>query len=114
MSQRVTGPLYIREPGTLLQTNDVVEGHFHNFDHVTFYTMGLWLVECTINGKEIKQKIEGGYPGSRLLIRKDVVHKFTVLRGPACYACVYPHLTKDGTVVEEFTGWMEAYGVPGK
>ena len=114
MSQRPTGPLYFREPDSLLQTGYIVEGHLHNFGHVTIFTMGLWLASCTINGQEIKQKIEGGYPGSRLWIRKDVVHRFEVLRGPACYCCVYPHFQKDGTISETFTGWPDAYGIPEK
>ncbi len=111
MSQNRTGSIYVREPDKMLPTGEVIDGHAHTFDHTTFFVTGLWLVSCEVDGKEFKQKVEGGHPGSRLLIRANIKHRLEVLRGPACYACVYSHRTPDGEVVEEYTGWHGAYGV---
>jgi hypothetical protein len=85
------GPLRIRAPDQMLETGHVVNGHLHNFDHVTIILAGRFLVEKTKkDGSKTSIEIEGGFPSSRILIEKDAWHRLTVLRGPACYMCVYP------------------------
>jgi hypothetical protein len=97
----------------MLETGHVVNGHLHNFDHVTIILAGRFLVEKTKkDGSKTSIEIEGGFPSSRILIDKDAWHRLTVLRGPACYMCVYPHRSANGEVSEIYTGWEEAYDIP--
>jgi hypothetical protein len=114
LPNRDIGPLHIRAPSQQLATGFVVNGHLHNFDHVTILMAGRWLVERAIVGSNTPQaiEIEGGYSTSAILILANAWHRLTVLRGLACYMCVYPHRTEDGQISETYTGWEGAYDIP--
>lgn len=115
MPSGVTGPLYFREPQSLLEPGFSTDGHYHRFDHVTLFTAGRWLVECREgqrgNGRLLmKVELEGGTPGARLLIRADNWHRLTLLPGPkGCYVCIYPHRLENGDISVDYTGWEGAY-----
>jgi len=93
MPSKPCGPLEIISPGVPRPTGFVINGHVHDFDHVTFVGAGRIRFECFHDDKfDVPFKtleIEAGYPTSYMLIEKDIYHRLTVLRGPACYWCVY-------------------------
>lgn len=127
MSEYRQGSIFIRQAAQLLETGAVVEGHKHNFDHTTFFSSGLWKVECfgdvfdsngkvllDANGRPQRVKlrevtIRGGAPHAFLLIDADKYHTLTLLEGPGCYACLFSHRTTEGEVTPEYTGWHAAY-----
>lgn len=97
-----------------METGFVVEGHLHNFDHVTIFQSGRWRVgRRAEDGRELPSiEMQGGYPSSFLLIEKNVWHRLECISGPGSYMCVYPHREEAGLVVEVSTGWEAAYGIP--
>lgn len=125
----VCGPLAIRQSNIKLQNGEVVDGHGHNFGHVTFFYGGKWLVKKRAlvldgNGEPIVDPktgkpflvfvedtiVDGREINNFLLIEAKLWHEITLVSdGPAFYQCVYPHLKENGEVVSEFTGWEPAY-----
>lgn len=118
MCESRCGSIFVREPDQLLDTGHVVEGHTHNFHHMTNFTRGKW--RCQRFGRIVGTEdgwhkisdvtIQGGTPGARIGIEADMKHRFELLEGPGHYQCIYSHRDpEDGRVVEEYTGWHEAY-----
>ena len=104
--ERALGNIYVR-PNTLLHAGDVTQGHTHNFDHVTVIFRGAVHVKATLpSGQIIEQDFAAG---DYFLIRADVTHEFTALMDDTLYICAYSHRTPQGEVVQDYTGWDEAY-----
>ena len=90
----------------------VVEGHTHNFDHVTFVTMGSFEVtRHNLNGTTDVVTVDAGMPP--ILIKAECEHTLVALKDNSKYYCIYAHRLPqaDGTdvVVQTYSGWENAY-----
>lgn len=120
----VLGNIFVR-PMTFPHKGYVVEGHCHNFPHVTYVPRGALRFEqlapptITIgeDGKEIltfgpvlktidKKATDGN---NFVLIRADMWHRITALEENSLGHCVYAHRNPQGEVVQEYDGWMDSY-----
>ena len=113
--ERALGNIFVRTMH-FSKAGEVVQGHEHYFDHVTLVFSG---------GVRIRYRIGGTVEGERefwaphmiaedgqeslVLIKDNVCHEFTALADNTHCWCVYSHRDPDGTVVENFNGWMKAY-----
>jgi len=101
-----SGNIFLRRV-RLAKAGDVLPGHTHNFDHTTFVSLGRIhvLVDCPCG----KQKEQEFGPGEHFLVKADHRHTITALTDDVQFHCIYAHRNPQGEVVQEFTGWMEAY-----
>lgn len=122
--ERALGNVFIRDPDGPLQTGFVMEGHTHNFDHVTYFPMGTWEVwrlRLLVDKDGIPQKNDKGEdqwiemdrvikrPGGYLLIEAGCRHGFKLLEGPGLYHCIFAHRDPQShEVVQDWNGWYEA------
>lgn len=90
---------------------DIVDGHAHNFPHVTYCAKGGLLVErLDVDGKtEASTKVLASEGLNWALIRAGVCHRITALEDGSLGHCIYAHRTPQGEVVQEYTGWGPAY-----
>jgi len=110
------GNIYVR-PSHLVQMGDRIQGHTHNFDHTTFILKGGVHCKATLpDGRVIERDFWAlGHPNNSVntpgycLIRKDVLHEFTALEDDTYMLCVYAHRNPQGEVVQQYTGWPDAY-----
>jgi hypothetical protein len=100
-----SGNIFIR-PNTL-HANDCVQGHTHNFDHTTFLFSGAMRVRATGPYGEAWEKTFTA--PAHVLIRADWMHELTGLQDNTVFWCVYAHRTPQGDVVQEATGFDDAY-----
>ena len=103
------------------KAGDVVNGHTHNFDHVTLVLAGAVRVRYhkEVEGVMVLQgyqefhaplKMHGdGGQEAQILVKAGVHHEITALEdGTHCW-CVFAHRDPDtGEVVEAWNGWMPA------
>lgn len=102
----VSGNIFIR-PVRLAHTGDVIDGHTHTFDHTTIVIHGLVHVVATCDEGCHR---EGEFAaGSHFLTKATWRHTITALSDDVEVWCVYSHRTPQGEVVQESTGWPEAY-----
>lgn len=137
----ILGNIYARQGE--IPVGEQIDGHTHNFDHVTACRSGRIRIIGKRNGETIGETVVD--MGGVVLIRADVEHtliqepglpplvraalddlKARMLAGatieeayaatveaqsnvPAEYSCLYAHRTPQGDVVQEYTGWPEAY-----
>lgn len=106
----VGGNIGVREPPMHMKAGEVVEGHEHNFDHVTFISRGAMRFErLDENGKVVRVVEKHAGPKSWVVIAAGVRHRLTALEDNTFYHCIYAHRTPQGDVVESFDGWQGAY-----
>jgi predicted metal-dependent enzyme (double-stranded beta helix superfamily) len=92
-----------------------VEGHKHNWDHVTYVIRGKVLMTVwkeDYNGKKHPgTSVERIYQApAAILIRKNNFHKFTALTDDVILECVYAiRDSKTGEFSESFDGSMHPY-----
>ena len=104
----VAGNIFVRP--NRLNKGQVIEGHTHNFDHVSYVTAGAVVVVAQHpSGQEITRTIRATDDRNWVLIRAEVRHRITALEDGTKFDCVYSHRTPQGDVVEEYTGWDAAY-----
>lgn len=102
----VSGNIFIR-PNTLEHAGDRLEGHKHNFDHTTIVFRGAVHVRARLPSGEV---IERDFTApAHFLVRAEVEHEITARADETVFWCVYAHRSPQGDVVQEFTGWDEAY-----
>lgn len=100
------GNIQIR-PNYLQKKGDVVDGHAHNFDHVTVVFEGSIHVRATLPSGDI---IERNFvKGSEFLVKAEVEHEITALEDNTLFKCYYAHRTPQGDIVQEYNGWTDAY-----
>jgi len=105
MTEWVSGNVFIR-PNTMTK-GDVINGHKHNFDHTSIIFTGAVRVVATLpDGRKVE--VERAAP-AHLLIKADVEHEITALEDNTEFWCVYSHRGPQGDIVQEYTGWPEAY-----
>jgi hypothetical protein len=139
------GNTFIR-PNMRENAGEVIEGHSHNFHHLSILFSG-WRIEgVDQQGRPYSRDFK---PGSFALIPKGVSHKLTALphevethtqalldammavaegragvetlapavaewrrthdAQPHVFWCVYAHREPQGDVVQDYTGWPDAY-----
>lgn len=106
----VIGPIRYR-PFALAKTGEEIEGHAHNFDHVTHIYRGVARAVVTINGVEKIRDFKAPGDGRpvKILIAAGLSHKFIALTDDVCGECVYTHRSpEDGEIVQIWNGWEEA------
>ena len=102
----VSGNVYIR-PNVLPEVGSMVDGHTHNFDHTTIVFTGSVKVTATLPDGSVQ---EGEFIApAHFLVRADVMHRIVATAPGTQFWCVYSHHTPQGDVVQEYTGWPEAY-----
>lgn len=105
----VLGNIFVR-PNFLHKAGDKVDGHTHNFDHVTYVVRGRLKIERTKpNGDKriIEISATDNYPFG-LIVAEDS-HELTALVDDTVFHCVYAHRDPQGNVVQSYTGWLDAY-----
>ena len=105
----VLGNIFIR-PNFLFKTGDKVDGHAHNFDHVTYVVRGkLKITRTKPTGEQrtIEVASTDNYPF--VLIKAEDTHELSALVDDTVFHCIYAHNTPNGDVVQEYTGWDTAY-----
>lgn len=102
------GNIFIRTCESPMAKGEVVHGHEHHFDHVTYCANGALSVEREgLDGRvETTEVRVGDLP---LLIKAGVTHKLTALENNTIYHCIYAHRLPSGEVTETYTGWSHAY-----
>ncbi len=105
----VFGNVFIR-PMTFEKAGHVVEGHKHNFDHVTYCARGSFQVDKLEDGKVVASVVKKSTDKyNAVLIKAGVCHRLTALEDDTIGHCIYAHRTAQGDVVQEYDGWAPAY-----
>lgn len=101
------GNIWVRQH-TFEKAGEVLDGHEHHFDHVSFLTHG-------------KAKVEvEGYPAKEfeaptfIVIRKDHCHKVTALEDKTNWYCVFALRDLDGSPIEIYEGKHDPLSAAGK
>lgn len=82
--------------------------HEHNFDHMSIVIQGE--IEITARDRDrnvlwVKRFGAGEY----VLVKAEVSHEIKCTQAPALFHCIYAHRTPQGDVVQEYTGYDDAY-----
>lgn len=102
----VSGNILIR-PNFFGKAGEVIQGHKHNFDHTSFVIKGSVRVRATTpDGRKLDKVFKAG---QHFLVLAEVDHEITALEDNTEFFCIYSHRTPQGDVVQEVTGWDEAY-----
>lgn len=103
----VSGNIFIRKNAGMTK-DDKVGGHTHNFDHTTFVIKGsIHVAALCPDGRVIDQDF---CAPTHFLVKAEVKHEITALEDGTEFWCVYSHRTPQGDVIQEHTGWGDAYG----
>lgn len=109
----LVGPLAVRTPIGVMKKDDRVEGHEHNFDHVTVCLAGAIRIDYEAGGEKHSTEIyaaSSDHPRQYLCnIRAGVRHSLTALVDGTQYGCFYAHRQANGEATVEYTGWLPAY-----
>ena len=97
------GNIWVRQ-NYLENKGDFVEGHTHNFDHVSLLASGKVLVE--VEGFEPKEFKAATF----IIIKKEHEHKFTALEDNTLWYCVFALRDLDGEVTDIYSGDNNPYG----
>jgi hypothetical protein len=85
----------------------VLHGHQHNFDHKSTVFWGALRIQATLPSGERVDRIF--LAPDTVWIRAEVEHEITSLRRGTTMWCQYAHQTPQGEIVQEYTGWQQAY-----
>lgn len=109
MTEGPLGNVYFR-PMRFEKKGQVVEGHKHNFDHVTFIWRGA--VEVRVwrdDESRADAKPKRFSAPSKIMIAKDRFHEFTALEDGTMAECIYALRDGEGQVTDVWNGLMGAY-----
>ncbi len=108
MVEYALGNVFIREGGPMF-AGEVVEGHKHNFDHVTYISKGSARIDRLDDAGDVRQSVEKRANDGRnwVLILAGTLHRITALEDGTIYHCIYAHRTPQGEVVQEYDGWVK-------
>jgi len=106
MAEEVSGNLFLRKWRGMAK-GQVIEGHKHNFDHTTIVFVGAVHVKAQLpDGRALEKTFAAP---DHFLVKAGVEHQITALEEGTEMWCVYSHRTAQGEVVQQYTGWPEAY-----
>lgn len=98
-------------PNFLEIAGDRLEGHAHNFDHVTMVVQGAVRIKAKgpdDNGREVIKRAAGPFQDRLVLIRAGVEHEITALEDGTEFLCIYSHRNAQGDPVRKFDGFYGA------
>lgn len=102
----ISGNIFIRSNENLSSGHVGTEKNY-NYDHTIIVYSGSLSVEATLpSGEQITKQFSAP---SHFLVKKDVVHKITILEDNTTYWAVFSHRDPQGEVVQEKTGLYDAY-----
>jgi hypothetical protein len=102
------GNLYVRP--NLMAKGQVIHGHKHNFDHMSYCTHGaVRFLAFLPDGSRVVRVIRASDRHNWILIRAGIEHESTALEHDTKFDCIYAHRQPGGEVVQEYTGWETAY-----
>lgn len=106
----VLGNILIRQEPPL-EKGQKVEGHTHNFDHVTYINKGKAKISrVSPDGEYAERVISADDEYNYVLILKHHIHTIEAIEDNTMYHCVYSHRDPNtGEVVMEYNGWTDAY-----
>lgn len=106
----ISGNIFIR-PMVFEKAGEVVEGHFHNFDHTSYVVRGALRIEALgLDGSVVKSAEKRASDGHNwVLIKATVRHRITALEDRSIGHCIYAHRNPQGDVTQEYDGWMPGY-----
>lgn len=99
------GNIFVRQSPKPLRIGEVVCGHAHNFDHVTFINRGAFRITRGQETVTVSALDENPY----ILIKAGQRHELVALEDDSMYYCVYSHRTPEGDVIQEYSGWDRAH-----
>jgi hypothetical protein len=90
---------------TFMKKGEVIEGHKHNFDHLTA-VWGHMLIEVLDDeGKVLRSAEFGEHLGRPIaLILAGTIHRLTALNDRTCYRCIYFSRNADGEPQLDWSG----------
>ena len=93
------------------KASDVVEGHAHAFDHVTYCARGALKIERLAPDGTVERVIEkrASQGWNWVLIEAGVCHRITALEDNSMVHCIYSHRNPQCEVVQEWDGWTPGY-----
>ncbi len=124
MTEFVAGNIFVRDCFSPHDVGWSMEGHAHNFDHVTMIHAGAYRCRRwaqAVNDKGMAILDGDGQPVKVLvsdetlkaphwlLIKANMFHSFECIEGPGTLWCMYSHRDpQTEEVVQNWTGWMDA------
>lgn len=107
------GNLFFR-PMDFPSVGSIVDGHTHNFDHVTWISAGSVKVRAReVNpstGEGIGPMVDRVYVAPAVIcIKKNWAHQFTALAAGTRADCIYALRDYDGNVSDTYDGNLENY-----
>jgi quercetin dioxygenase-like cupin family protein len=97
-------------PNVLRKKGDQIEGHKHNFDHLTIVTRGSVRIKAKKpDGSTPQLDVKSTEYWPLINIEAGVEHEITALEDDSAFICVYAHRNPQGEVVQEYNKWDEAY-----
>lgn len=98
------GNIWVRQ-NLLEKAGHHMQGHKHNFDHVSLLTSGR--VEVEVEGYPPKEFTAPTF----IVIKKEHKHKFTALEDNTSWYCVFALRDVDGNVTDIYSGDNSPYGI---
>ena len=98
-------------PNFLEKAGDVIEGHAHNFDHVSMVVQGSVKISAKLpdgTGREVVKTASGAFQNRIVNIRAGVEHRITALEDGTEFLCIYSHRNAQGDPVQKGDGWEGA------
>ncbi len=91
-----------------MEAGEVIDGHTHNFPHLSLVFTGAVRVEAVLPDGTLIDRVYKA--PDYVTIRKDVRHKITALE-QSKFWCMFSHRDpRTGEVVQEYNGYHGAYG----
>lgn len=105
----IAGNVFVRQM-MFDKAGDVVAGHAHNFDHITYCVRGgLRIEQLDVTGGIVRSVEKLAGEANWVLIRAGVEHRITALVDDSIGHCIYAHRTHQGDIVQEYSGWAPSY-----
>lgn len=112
-TEYIAGNIFVRQMFFDDRPGMVVDGHAHNFDHVTYIAKGSATVELLDDAgnvvKSVTKKASDGF--NWVLIKAGKRHRITALEAGTVGHCIYSHRNpiEPDVVTQEWHGWDDAY-----
>jgi len=109
MTEGPMGNVYFR-PMRFEKKGQRVEGHKHNFDHVTFVWRGSVEVRVWKDGESRDDAKPARFSApAKVFIARDRFHEFTALEDGTLADCIYAIRDGEGQVTDTWDGRMTPY-----
>lgn len=98
-------------PNYLEKAGDKIEGHAHNFDHVSMVVQGAVRIIAKMpdgTSREVVKTAAGPFQNRVVNIRAGVEHEITALEDGTEFLCIYSHRNAQGEPVQKSDGWEGA------